>query len=556
MTRPDVRRTGVAAGADADETIFVSIAAYRDPELLPTIEDCLTKAQWPDRLRFGICWQHGPDEAPLERFRDPRLRVLDVDWRESQGACWARAQIMELWQRERWFLQLDSHHRFAQGWDARLLKQAAATGSAKPILTTYAAPYVPGDASSCGDEPMRMEFDRFTEDGLVLFRPGAIPDWQTNTDPRRSRFISAHFLFAPGHFVADVPYDPDLYFIGEEITLTVRAFTHGYDLYHPGEAILWHEYTRNYRPKHWDDHTADRGIAVDWATRDTPSRERARRLLTGSRPRRFGLGTERSLADYEAFAGISFAHRRAQDYTRRHLEPPNPPADDDWATKTKDHTVRITVPASKLAPSAWTDTGFWCVSIHDSDGQEIFRADTDADEIARLLSGPADHMTLIRQFESTAQPARWILRPCTAAEDWLDPIEGEVAGNGSGQWETASAVAVTADLPGHQDRRTAGPAGDELRCGRYPKAVPGLRLTQTEGGFTVTQAGSPNHVVINNTGALILELANGRYSAEEIISVVQDAFGLVDPPRDQVTEFLDSASRCRLIDTQWLEEGD
>ena len=41
--------------------------------------------------------------------------------------------------------------------------------------------------------------------------------------------------------------------------MTVRAFTHGYDLFYPHRVILWHEYTRNYRPKHWDDHTAEKG---------------------------------------------------------------------------------------------------------------------------------------------------------------------------------------------------------------------------------------------------------------------------------------------------------
>ena len=36
-------------------TIFVQIAAYRDPELLPTIRDCLQKAKYPKLLSFGIC---------------------------------------------------------------------------------------------------------------------------------------------------------------------------------------------------------------------------------------------------------------------------------------------------------------------------------------------------------------------------------------------------------------------------------------------------------------------------------------------------------------------
>lgn len=42
--------------------IFIQIAAYRDPELLKTIEDCLKNADHPENLRFGICWQHNIDD--------------------------------------------------------------------------------------------------------------------------------------------------------------------------------------------------------------------------------------------------------------------------------------------------------------------------------------------------------------------------------------------------------------------------------------------------------------------------------------------------------------
>ena len=46
-----------------DQRIFISIAAYRDPELLPTLDECLAKARYPERLRFGVCWQHAADEV-------------------------------------------------------------------------------------------------------------------------------------------------------------------------------------------------------------------------------------------------------------------------------------------------------------------------------------------------------------------------------------------------------------------------------------------------------------------------------------------------------------
>ena len=218
-------------------TIFVSVAAYRDPALLPTLTDCIAKARDPDRLRFGICWQYGSEEAAFEQLQGPQFAVHYVDWRLSRGACWARAEIMKLYRGEDWYLQLDSHHRFVQDWDVRLIEQAALTDSEKPVLSTYAAAFNPYAEALAIEQVTRMEFDCFTEQGAILARPGVIaPPGR----PIRARFLSAHCLFAPGSFVEDVPYDPELYFIGEEITLAVMAFTHGYDLFHPSRHILWH----------------------------------------------------------------------------------------------------------------------------------------------------------------------------------------------------------------------------------------------------------------------------------------------------------------------------
>ena len=44
-----------------ERRIFVALAAYREPELKLTIQDCLAKADRPESLRFGICLQHDVD---------------------------------------------------------------------------------------------------------------------------------------------------------------------------------------------------------------------------------------------------------------------------------------------------------------------------------------------------------------------------------------------------------------------------------------------------------------------------------------------------------------
>ena len=404
-------------------SIFVSIAAYRDPQLVPTLVDCLAKARHPDALRFGICWQHGPEEAPLPFVDDPRFAILDIDWRESRGACWARAAIMGLYDGEDHFLQLDSHHRFAQDWDVEALAQLERTGSAKPILTAYATAFRPDDPDSFGTEPMQMDFDRFTPEGIVLFRPSVIPGWRERDRPVRARFLSGHFLFAPGAFVREVPYDPRALLHGRGDHAAVRAYTHGWDFFHPTEILVWHEYTREYRPhKHWSDHRHENGVGTAWHERDASSKERVRRFLDAPFVGPLGCGAARTFADYEAYAGLSFRHRRAQEHTRQRLEPPNPPAPPDWAERMVRYPMQLSLDRA-LLPS---EARCWYVGFHDSNEAEIDREDADAEEVCALLAQPGPAVRIARTFESDREPASWTVWPYGDEGQWFDKIRGEV----------------------------------------------------------------------------------------------------------------------------------
>lgn len=403
--------------------IFVSVAAYRDPQLIPTLEDCLKKASHPEHLRFGICWQHGLEEG--HPGRDDRFRVLDVPWRESRGACWARAQVMSLWQGEPWFLQVDSHCRFAAGWDDTLLRMTRETQSPKPILSTYATPFTPGGHEVLSGGPLQMAFQGFTSEGIPHMRPLAIPDWHSLQRPRRARFLSAGFLFAPSTLVSEVPYDPELYFLGEEAAMTLRAFTHGYDLFHPQETIVWHDYVRKDAVKHWDDHTEATQTAPAWGERDLESKRKIGRLLAGEVVDPFGLGSARSIAAYEEFAGISFRLRKAQDYTSRSEEPPNPKLGSEWAEEIYSWMIRIRLQANLFPPESWSEFSFWYIGVHDEQGNEIHRRDLTPAEIAPLAELRPE-IILILELQSGCIPARWTVWPVSRSGEWLSRIEGQL----------------------------------------------------------------------------------------------------------------------------------
>jgi hypothetical protein len=411
--------------------IFVSIAAYRDPELVATITDCLGKARHPERLRFGVCWQHGDEEQHPGFADDDRFRLIDAHWRESRGPCWARAEIMRLWDGEDFYFQIDSHMRFADEWDVTLLRQAELSGSETPVLTSYCPGFTPGQGR-LSEGPMRIDFVRFEADAIPAFIPGHIEDWRSHDRPLRARFLAAGFCFAPGAFVEKVPYDPDVYFLGEEISLAIRAYTNGFDLYHPTEPIVWHEYGRGARIKHWDDHTAGNGMDTEWWQLDAQSRARVSSFLTEPFVGRYGCGTERTFADYEAYAGLSFAARRAQDYTRAHLEPPNPPMPADWASRVQTWDTRIWIGQGRLPMPSTGDVDFWYVGFHDATGSEIYRRDATAEELCDSARAGDGGVELKRQFDSSQEPVTWTLWPHSQSRGWLEKLTGELQPDGSG----------------------------------------------------------------------------------------------------------------------------
>lgn len=334
-------------------TIFIQIASYRDPELVPTIRDCLAKAAAPENLRFGICRQYDPKDAfdNLDEWRqDSRFRVMDVLGTESGGMCWARAQIQNMYDDETYTMQLDSHHRFAENWDTHLIQDLAATGSERPLITGYLGGY---RADSANPVPVAYAATqiiprRFAPPGTVSF--GTMPILEHK--PRPARFVSGHFFFTLGRHCRDYAYDPELYFAGDEISLSIRSYTLGYDLFHPAQFVVWHEYQTYPRPKHWQDHQT-RQTGRTWYERDTFSKQRIRQLLQeedyGIDLGRYGLGTVRSHREYEAYAGFNFAARRIHPAALEGSRPPTTElGDTDWMFNLYQHSPDLKPMIDKL----------------------------------------------------------------------------------------------------------------------------------------------------------------------------------------------------------------
>ncbi|WP_349963380.1 GlcNAc-transferase family protein [Rhizobium sp. ZPR3] len=288
--------------------IFISIAGFCDPMLNFTVKSAIEKARFPDRLRFGIVDQSISSSESSLPAEMGQVAYLHVHPHHSRGVSWARALAMTLYLEEDYFLQIDSHTCFDRNWDVTLIDTletiSRISKSSKVIVSTR-----PFGFELQPDGNVRKK--RFTactlklvpksnvirlSDPVVLFACENsnemidIPGFQ----------ISAAFLFTRGYFVEEIPYDPYMYFHGEEQNVSIRAFTHGWDIWHPNRLPLYHLYKKRSGgepPLHWDKAFDDERVEK-WHSMRVRANERLGELLNGSLGRAYSTGTTRTIKQY------------------------------------------------------------------------------------------------------------------------------------------------------------------------------------------------------------------------------------------------------------------
>jgi hypothetical protein len=217
-----------------------------------------------------------------------------------------------------------------------------------------------------------------------------------------------------------------MYFHGEEISIAARAYTHGYDLFHPHKIVAWHEYTRKGRVKQWDDDK-------EWGIKNNTSHARNRALFgmdgecspcMRDSLGNYWFGTERTLEDYERYTGISFKKKAVQQYTLDNKFAPNPVIEDPTEyensfTRIFKHCIDI-----QYDQVSETDYEFWCVAFEDKNGNTIFRKDADINEINTMKNDTDGYCKVWRTFHYTDQPTKWVVWPYSSSKGWCDKIEG------------------------------------------------------------------------------------------------------------------------------------
>lgn len=302
--------------------IFVSVTSFCDPHLRFTLTGLFQKAVEPENLRVALIDQSNDENRSWISAMPwaENIRYLQMSPIDSCGCSWARALAFSFFRGEEYLLQVDSHTHFEQGWDAKLLAhmQFLQTQSPRSILSTY---------------PPGFHFDESGQPVLVhaiastVYRLRPIPEQNLSANKVTLRFEVRHvahadyvighhlaggFLMAPGSFVEDVPYDPYLYFHGDEQSMALRAFTRGWTIYHPrhDEVPLFHLYQEPgtiYATQHWRQDLEEQR-AVRFSELTLRAQARLCNLVNDRvSSQSYGLGKARNLDAYASESGINYA---------------------------------------------------------------------------------------------------------------------------------------------------------------------------------------------------------------------------------------------------------
>ena len=296
------------------KTIFIALASYIDNDLRNTILSCINQSKYPENLSFGILLQYNDKLETNESCIDDliskyNIRLTKIPYQQSKGNAWARSQVENLYQNEDYVLQIDSHLRLSKHWDEFLINEHSNL-KGKSIIS-YLSP------SFFKNEELGIDYNFDNLDNLSLLNIPKITEitneyWPvfqgysniqpTNGLNKMVSILYCGFVFAQGDWIKEIKNDPEHYYTGEEFALSIRSFTHGYDIYQPTKAISWHRSNPN--------HIHHFKVVDDNDERHTHAVGRLRKLIFNEDLGRYGLGNIRTLQEYENFAKINIKEKR------------------------------------------------------------------------------------------------------------------------------------------------------------------------------------------------------------------------------------------------------
>lgn len=273
------------------DKIYVSIASYLDGELSNTVYSMLEKADNPQRVFAYIYSQDTDDGHPklenlFDFFNVKEYFYHKTNYLNARGVGFARHITQQaLNESFKYYLQVDSHTQFVKGWDTLLINEYERCQIfwGKFIFTSYPLGY---DYHKSGNyvfpenqEPPAVNIRH--SPAVFKFEP-KYTSYVEGNNGQETGYFCAGQAFGYSKYFIQVPYDKNIYFQGEEQTLSIRMYSSGIRLIAPSKTFLYHDYNGINRKRHWEKNE-------NWEAIDEQSNRRIESFFDGTIDKEFGI---------------------------------------------------------------------------------------------------------------------------------------------------------------------------------------------------------------------------------------------------------------------------
>lgn len=384
-------------------SIFVQLVSYKNFDVLETVKNCIENAKDKENLYFGICLEQN-EETPPELVH-PRIKVH----REPLGQYsygWARSKAQSFYDGQDYTLQIDSGSRFLNNWDEELIGALNSTGVEKPMLTNCPNKFNPQtntlEFPECSYKPQVHQ--------LVYESPATWPNPMKNIkNIIKGRWVVDGFFFTKGKHCLECKYNPSIYYSESEASNTLRSFTSGYDIFHHYKPVVWRNYDA--RPTQWSDDS-------EWWIKDQNSKTAFNKLIKGQE-NEYGLGSARTLRDFELYTGIDFINKKLQKTTIVASDPPSHYENDQqWSRDfMKDYAMVVSWNTEEIEKC--DDYDYWYFAIEDVNDQVIHRQDLRFDRDGDVLNFKVNYKKILFKGFDNKIPSKLCIHPMSKSKGWL-----------------------------------------------------------------------------------------------------------------------------------------
>jgi len=247
------------------QKILVTISAYYERFMVNTIESCIKRAEFPDRISFAIA--HHEDHIVDTSHITNRVSRYIIPKGDKIGVQKPKHMLAKMIKDEDFVMSIDSHVIMVNGWDTLILdeyKDRLLSSDNKNIIISGNF----GDNKDLGWEDYQDCLDKYFNNDSFFFEPrknlqaevildsGKLydlkhfeyseGDWYgycLNKVPvldflqtgwiELSNTYSGNFSFIPSSWFEKYNFTQDVFFSADQVETSMNMYTSGYDIWSP-----------------------------------------------------------------------------------------------------------------------------------------------------------------------------------------------------------------------------------------------------------------------------------------------------------------------------------